>query len=172
VALRAVLAEGATRGWLAAIVASSEYVVGAVALDGMVTSWNAAAQPMYGYRHGRARRYRAGASYRARDHHRTGRHRDGGNCGGHGSLFRISLPTAGSAPGAAVHGHGEVILVVDDEPALREATSRVLTNHGYITVEASVRRGPAAHGDFVQKPFTSRALLGKVAAVLAHSGSG
>jgi trehalose/maltose hydrolase-like predicted phosphorylase len=34
----------------------------------------------------------------------------------------IGIPAeAGSASGAAVHGHGEVILVVDDEPALREA---------------------------------------------------
>ena len=45
------LAKGDTRGWLAAIVASSEYAVGALTLDGVVTSWNAAAEQMYGYSH-------------------------------------------------------------------------------------------------------------------------
>ena len=152
---------------------------------------------------------------------------------GHGSMFRVSLPAvagdaapepqreAGAAPGPAPRGHGEVILIVDDEPALLDVTSRMLRSHGYVTVQASgydeavaaasaqpvdllltdsvlpgssgaavaervralvpgVRvlhmsgyvpgRGnyaPAGHADFVHKPFTSGALLEKVAAVLA-----
>ena len=148
-----------------------------------------------------------------------------------GTTFRISLPAAageavpapaGSAPRAATRGHGEVILVVDDEPALLGVTSRMLSSHGYVTVEAAgydeavaaasshkvdllltdsvlpgssgaalaervralvpgVRvlnmsgygsgRGnfaPVAEAAFVQKPFTSRMLLDKVAAVLAR----
>ena len=44
------LAQGDSRAWLAAVVASSEDAVGATTLDGVVTSWNAAAELMYGYR--------------------------------------------------------------------------------------------------------------------------
>jgi two-component system cell cycle sensor histidine kinase/response regulator CckA len=29
------------------------------------------------------------------------------------------------------HGNGEVILVIDDEPAIREIAGRILTSHGY-----------------------------------------
>jgi two-component system, cell cycle sensor histidine kinase and response regulator CckA len=152
---------------------------------------------------------------------------------GHGSMFRISLPAAagnaapetqreaGAAPASAPSGHGEVVLIVDDEPALLDVTSRMLRSHGYVTVHAggydeavaaasaqpvdllltdSVLPGssgaavaervralipgvrvlhmsgyvpgrgnyaPTEQADFVHKPFTSGALLEKVAAVLA-----
>jgi two-component system, cell cycle sensor histidine kinase and response regulator CckA len=152
---------------------------------------------------------------------------------GHGSMFRISLPAAAGdaaaapqreaapAPASAPPGHGEVVLIVDDEPALLDVTSRMLRSHGYETVQAggydeavaaataqpvdllltdSVLPGssgavvaervralvpgvrvlhmsgyvpgrgnyaPAGQADFVHKPFTSEALLEKVAAVLA-----
>jgi len=155
---------------------------------------------------------------------------------GHGSMFRISLPVATGdipplpapearlVPGAELAGHGEVVLVVDDEPALLDVTCRILRSHGYVTVPArnaeeavaaasaqpvdllltdavlpgssgealveqvrawmpGVRvlhmsgytpgRGnyaPVGQADFVHKPFTSGALLEKVAAMLARSG--
>ena len=43
----------------------------------------------------------------------------------------LAKPQALAAAAALPRGHGEVILVVDDEPGIREATSRALTSHGY-----------------------------------------
>ena len=62
---------------------------------------------------------------------------------GRGSTFRIYLPrvTGVSAPrpaapvAAAARGH-ETVLVVEDEPALRELTTRVLTAAGYVVLQA------------------------------------
>jgi PAS domain S-box-containing protein len=63
---------------------------------------------------------------------------------GTGTTFRLYFPAATSpaaaAPAAAspaASGHGETILVVDDEPAVLEATARILRQHGYATLEAS-----------------------------------
>jgi two-component system cell cycle sensor histidine kinase/response regulator CckA len=64
---------------------------------------------------------------------------------GTGSGFRIYLPATGgpavsSAPKNAVpaaRGNGEKILVVDDEPAVREVVSRILRRNGYAALEAS-----------------------------------
>jgi PAS domain S-box-containing protein len=63
---------------------------------------------------------------------------------GQGTTFRISLPAtvveagpvrATSAAGPT-RGHGEVILVVDDESAVLAVISRILRGNGYLTVEA------------------------------------
>lgn len=56
-----------------------------------------------------------------------------------GTTFRIALPAqtaadnavAGHEKNPAPRGNGELILVVDDEPSIREAASSTLTNAGY-----------------------------------------
>jgi two-component system, cell cycle sensor histidine kinase and response regulator CckA len=62
-----------------------------------------------------------------------------------GTTLRVWFPAASTpapaaaAPTAAVpalEGHGEIILVVDDEPALLAIVSRILQRRGYVTVEA------------------------------------
>jgi two-component system cell cycle sensor histidine kinase/response regulator CckA len=68
---------------------------------------------------------------------------------GHGSSFKVYLPNVTDAPlpppapppPAAAHGH-ETILVVEDEPALRELTTRVLKGAGYTVLSAA--SGPLA----------------------------
>jgi hypothetical protein len=65
---------------------------------------------------------------------------------GHGTTFKIYLPadpairTVSSLPpfrSEVPHGHGELILVVDDEFAIREMTRRTLESFGYKVVIAS-----------------------------------
>jgi two-component system cell cycle sensor histidine kinase/response regulator CckA len=64
---------------------------------------------------------------------------------GTGSGFRIYLPAMGGPPipaapkdgVPAARGNGEKVLVVDDEPAVREVVSRILRRNGYAAVEAS-----------------------------------
>jgi PAS domain S-box-containing protein len=62
---------------------------------------------------------------------------------GTGSTFRVLLPAIeepaaiASAPIVKdIDGHGETILVVDDDPALLESTARMLRRHGYAVHEA------------------------------------
>jgi PAS domain S-box-containing protein len=63
---------------------------------------------------------------------------------GTGTTFRLYFPAA-AAPAAAAtpaaaapggRGNGETILVVEDEPAVLEVTSRILRHNGYATLEA------------------------------------
>jgi PAS domain S-box-containing protein len=69
---------------------------------------------------------------------------------GAGTTFHVYLPAAAApaapagraagepaaeVPGPA--GHGEIVLVVDDERAVLEVTSRILRRHGYATLEAN-----------------------------------
>jgi PAS domain S-box-containing protein len=67
---------------------------------------------------------------------------------GRGSLFRIHLPAEQKQPGRAAdraaddleeipRGNGELILVVDDEAAIRHLTRQILEAHGYTTLVAS-----------------------------------
>ncbi|SDY90110.1 PAS domain S-box-containing protein [Micromonospora pattaloongensis] len=63
---------------------------------------------------------------------------------GLGTTFRVYLPeVVGARPAPTTHapapvarGRGETILVVEDEAALREATTRLLRRNGYEVVEA------------------------------------
>jgi len=62
---------------------------------------------------------------------------------GTGTTFRLYFPAAGTpaipaTPAAAPdgRGHGETILVVEDEPAVLEVTSQILRHNGYATLEA------------------------------------
>lgn len=64
---------------------------------------------------------------------------------GHGSVFKGYLPAAGETalsalvqtPPPAPLGRGELILVVDDEPAIRETTRELLELHQYRVVTAA-----------------------------------
>jgi nitrogen-specific signal transduction histidine kinase/CheY-like chemotaxis protein len=65
---------------------------------------------------------------------------------GRGTTFRVYLPAADAPAGAAdpslaepkaVRGDGELILVVDDEPQVRDITAAMLTRHGYRVLTAS-----------------------------------
>jgi CheY-like chemotaxis protein len=64
---------------------------------------------------------------------------------GKGTSFEIFLPTAAEsafalAPGGdgeSPAGHGELILVVDDESAIRKVTESVLAQNGYRTIAAA-----------------------------------
>jgi two-component system cell cycle sensor histidine kinase/response regulator CckA len=68
---------------------------------------------------------------------------------GIGTTFRLLFPAvdepaapAAIAPAADIEGHGETILVVEDEAAMMEVTARILRHHGYTVVEATT--GPEA----------------------------
>ncbi len=69
---------------------------------------------------------------------------------GSGTTFRLLFPaieepaTPAVTPSAAgdIGGHGETILVVEDEAAMMEVTARILRRHGYAVVEATT--GPDA----------------------------
>ena len=58
---------------------------------------------------------------------------------GRGTTFRVYLPategmassTSNSPLSSAPRGNGELILIVDDEPDIREVITATLTNHGY-----------------------------------------
>jgi two-component system, cell cycle sensor histidine kinase and response regulator CckA len=65
---------------------------------------------------------------------------------GKGTTFRVYLPAAelpaksgklDPAPPSAARGAGELILVVDDEPQIRDITSAILSRHGYRVLIAS-----------------------------------
>jgi CheY-like chemotaxis protein len=63
---------------------------------------------------------------------------------GRGSSFRVYLPAVpqareaapGTPPPEAPQGTGELVLVIDDEEAVRETTRRVLQQHGYRVITA------------------------------------
>jgi two-component system cell cycle sensor histidine kinase/response regulator CckA len=59
---------------------------------------------------------------------------------GHGTTFRVYLPVAevpanvstiAPVHGRTVRGNGEMILIVDDEPQIRDITAAILSRHGY-----------------------------------------
>lgn len=63
---------------------------------------------------------------------------------GRGSQFKVYLPARPDGemaptptPVAAERGQGELVLVVDDEQTIREATRRLLESHGYRVLTAS-----------------------------------
>ncbi len=69
---------------------------------------------------------------------------------GMGTTFRAFFPPAGAqaaaaaepAPAAAVKGSGETVLVVEDEPAVRDIAARILRRNEYSVLEAA--SGPEA----------------------------
>lgn len=77
---------------------------------------------------------------------------------GEGTQFMIYLPllaqsnvqSMGAAPMHPPHGHGELVLLVEDEDALREAVKEMLTGLGYHVITASngvaALSAYAAHG--------------------------
>jgi signal transduction histidine kinase len=77
---------------------------------------------------------------------------------GKGTTFEVCLPAipdldaanANKEPIPTRAGHGELILVVDDESAVRRATESVLTRHGYRTITAA--DGAEALSIFARQP--------------------
>jgi PAS domain S-box-containing protein len=70
---------------------------------------------------------------------------------GTGTTFTIMLPVTAEAPAPVVTAEphqrvpqGETVLVVEDEPALREVTRRILARNGYTVITAA--NGPEALG--------------------------
>ncbi len=69
---------------------------------------------------------------------------------GMGTTFRAFFPPAQGQPAAAAEppeepasgGRGETVLVVEDEPAVRQITARILRRNGYVVLEAA--SGPEA----------------------------
>ncbi len=64
---------------------------------------------------------------------------------GRGTIFRVHLPAdkaalAGATPESSQaglpHGHGELILIVDDEASIRDVACATLVRHGYRTLAA------------------------------------
>ena len=84
---------------------------------------------------------------------------------GHGTVFEILLPAAPelrpTVPDteviAAPRGHGEQILVVDDEQHVREITQKLLQKYGYQVLTAE--NGQEALGLFDQHRDTLKAIL-------------
>ncbi len=82
-----------------------------------------------------------------------------------GSQFKVYLPvgetqksgSAGNAPAEMPHGHGECILVVDDELPVREITREVLTAYGYQVILA--RNGREALDQYEQNRHRIRAVI-------------
>ncbi len=62
---------------------------------------------------------------------------------GHGTSFKVYLPAVGGTETLAVEdiaipaGHGELILIVDDEPSIQDVTRNSLESHQYQTLIAS-----------------------------------
>ena len=85
---------------------------------------------------------------------------------GKGTVFEVFLPVwetdgalaALSCPPETAHGHGELVLVVDDESAIREVTTAILTEHGYQTLAAADGTEAlslyAAHGSAIKVVLT------------------
>ena len=101
---------------------------------------------------------------------------------GKGTTFRVFFPAAADAPREAgripeppARGHGETILVVEDEAPLRALVRRILVNHGYVVIEAQdgadALRRSAEHGgpidllltDIVMPEMGGRELADRVA---------
>jgi CheY-like chemotaxis protein len=103
---------------------------------------------------------------------------------GRGATFRICLPAVADRPvprpsaiAPAVARGNETVLVVEDEPALRELTTRVLSGAGYTVLEAGTgaealvlleRHGGDVHllfTDVVMPGMTGRELAVRLAGV-------
>jgi CheY-like chemotaxis protein len=90
---------------------------------------------------------------------------------GHGSRFTIYLPYASGTPvprpapppAAIAHGH-ETVLVVEDEPPLRELAARILAGAGYTVLQAANGIDALAllaqHADPVHLVFTDVVMPG------------
>jgi two-component system cell cycle sensor histidine kinase/response regulator CckA len=84
---------------------------------------------------------------------------------GRGTTFEVYLPAAPSSAGTAPpdtdeappRGADEAILVVDDEPAIRAVTSRVLEQHGYRPTTAA--DGMEAVAAYVRQPAGFAAVI-------------
>ena len=90
---------------------------------------------------------------------------------GRGTTFKIYLPRVGgqapakpvAMPSQQARGH-ETVLIVEDEPALRELTKRVLQGAGYVVLEAACGADAlqllAQHPDEVHLMFTDVVMPG------------
>jgi two-component system, cell cycle sensor histidine kinase and response regulator CckA len=85
---------------------------------------------------------------------------------GQGTTFEIHLPAVleaqtlaetAPAPEAIPRGHGELVLVVDDEPAIQDTTRRTLERYGYAVLQA--HDGIEALAQFSAHPAEIRAVV-------------
>jgi PAS domain S-box-containing protein len=95
---------------------------------------------------------------------------------GNGTTFTILLPQTGHGSGQAAKpaqapagGHGETILLVEDEPAMREVTHRILTRSGYQVITAAdggqaVEAAQQGHIDLLLSDVVMPNMAGKEAA--------
>ncbi|MDB6167439.1 MAG: hypothetical protein JWM88_303 [Verrucomicrobia bacterium] len=87
---------------------------------------------------------------------------------GHGTTFRVFLPAdrladdKGPAPAAPAPpgGHGELIMVVDDEADVRDVAAAILTQHGYRAITCS--DGVAAIGLFAKHSAEIRVVISDI----------
>jgi PAS domain S-box-containing protein len=98
---------------------------------------------------------------------------------GRGARFDITLPCAVVAPSVQevtmpyrheTHGTGQVVLIAEDEPALRRIVRHILANSGYIVVEAenaSAALGKAEHMDSIDLLVTDVVMPGMRGSALA-----
>jgi len=78
------------------------------------------------------------------------------------AMVAASMASSSQPDARAPRGH-ETVLLVEDEPAVREMTQEALQRHGYTVLRHGIETGDA---DFLQMPFSTSVLAAKLRRVL------